>query len=195
MPKAKKPKPVVERWLPLETRRLILRDVRASDFDDIHEYATDPEVIRYMFWGPNTPAVTRKVLDGWLKEQQRWPRRSVSMAAEHRADGKMIGAVRLWVTDAKAGTGELGYSFNSRYWGRGLATEAARALIAVAFERMGLRRVIATCDTRNVGSWTVMERVGMRREATFKQDLKARDGWRDSYLYAVLAEEWRRRKG
>ncbi|HWA63395.1 MAG TPA: GNAT family protein [Caulobacteraceae bacterium] len=184
---------VRERWLPLETPRLILRDVRETDFDDIHAYATDPEVVRYMFWGPNTPEVTRKVLDGWLKDQRRWPRKVVNMAAEHRADGRMIGAVRFAVIDAKTGTCDFGYSFHRAYWNQGLATEAAGAVVDLAFGRLGLRRVFATCDARNTGSWRVMEKLGMRREACFRQDTRAQDGWRDTYLYALLADEWRAR--
>jgi ribosomal-protein-alanine N-acetyltransferase len=192
----KKPKlPDVAPWLPLVTPRLILRDARESDFDDVHEYAIDPMVVRYMDWGPNTKAETRGVLRRWVKEQQRWPRPLVGCVVEHKADRKVIGATRLAITDLASGTGDIGYSYNSAYWGRGFATEASRALLAVGFERLGLHRIFATCDTRNVGSWTVMQKLGMRREATFKQDVKARDGWRDSYLYAVLEEEWRGRKG
>jgi RimJ/RimL family protein N-acetyltransferase len=190
MPKLELPP---EPWLPLTTQRLILRDVREDDFDDIHEYAIDPMVIRYMFWGPNTPAVTRRVMRQWMKEQQRWPRKGVNVAVEHKADRRMIGAARLEIQDAKTGTCDLGYSFNRNYWGRGLATEAARALLDVAFGRLGMRRAYATCDVRNVGSWTVMQKLGMRREATFRQDAKAHDGWRDTYLYAILADEWRAR--
>lgn len=184
-------RPDARRWLPLETPRLILREVTPDDFDDIHEYATDPEVIRYMNWGPNTRRVTRSVLNGWIKDQRRWPRRIVNMAAHHKADDRMIGAVRFAVIDPKSLTCDFGYSFNRAYWNRGLATEAAGALVDLAFERLGMRRVFATCDARNTGSWRVMEKLGMRREALFRQDVAAHDGWRDTYLYAILKDEWR----
>jgi RimJ/RimL family protein N-acetyltransferase len=57
-------------WLPIETERLLLRDFREDDFDSIHAYATDPEVVRYMTWGPNTLEVTREVLDRNLERQK-----------------------------------------------------------------------------------------------------------------------------
>jgi len=60
----------------------------------------------------------------------------------------------------------------------------------VGFEVLGLRRIWAECDTRNAGSYGIMEKLGMRREAHLRQDKRSRDGWRDSYLYAILAEEW-----
>ena len=184
-------KPTIAKWVPLETPRLILRDIRDADYDDCHEYATDPEVIRYMNWGPNTHAITRKVIDGWLKDQRKWPRAVVNMAVEHRADAKMIGALRFAVLDRASGTCDFGYSFNRRYWNQGLATEAVTALLPIAFDTLGMHRMVATCDARNIGSWRVMEKLGMRREALFHRDVKAHDGWRDSYLYALLAEEWR----
>jgi ribosomal-protein-alanine N-acetyltransferase len=187
--------PPIAKWVPLETPRLILRDIRQSDWDDCHAYATDPEVIRYMNWGPNTPAVTTKVIGRWLREQQKWPRAVVNMAVEHRADGRMIGALRFAVIDKAALTCDFGYTFNRAYWNQGYATEAAGALLPLAFETLGLRRMLATCDARNTGSWRVMEKLGMRREALFRQDIKAHDGWRDTYLYALLADEWRAAKG
>lgn len=187
-------KPPVPRWLPLETDRLLLRDVREDDYGDIHDYATDLEVVRYMNWGPNTPEVTRTVLADWLRDQRRWPRPVVNMAAHHKADGRMIGAIRFAVLDPDTGLGDFGYSFNRAYWNQGFGTEAAGAVVDNAFARLGLRRMIATCDARNTGSWRVMEKLGMRREALFRQDTRAHDGWRDSYLYAILAEEWAARR-
>ena len=184
----RKPKPA--RWLPLETPRLILREPREGDFDDIQAYASDPEVVRYMNWGPNTHEITRTVLDGWLKEARRWPRRTVTMAVEVKAEDRLIGVVRFGLWDPAAGTGDFGYVFNRAYWNLGLCTEAASAVVDAAFRRMGMRRMLANCDVRNTGSWRVMGKLGMRREALFHHDVMAHDGWRNSYLYAILADEW-----
>ena len=62
-------------WLPLQTQRLILREFQGDDFDAIHAYGSDPEVARYMVWGPNTPQETRVFLDRALDAQAVWPRR------------------------------------------------------------------------------------------------------------------------
>ena len=64
----------MDRWFPLTTERLRLREFQATDEAEIHAYASDPEVVRYASWGPNTPADTRVVLDAWLLEQRHWPR-------------------------------------------------------------------------------------------------------------------------
>ena len=177
-------------WFPIRTERLLLREFTQGDFDDVHAYAIDPDVVRYMDWGPNTPDETQAALDRWFAAQASWPRADVNLAIEHVADRRVIGSIRLSVTDQTALTGDLGYSLASAYWRQGLGTEAARAMVMAGFEMLKLRRIWAECDVRNAGSYGIMEKLGMRREAHFRQDKRARDGWRDSYLYAILADEW-----
>jgi RimJ/RimL family protein N-acetyltransferase len=80
---------------------------------------------------------------------------------------------------------------NRKYWGHGYMTESACAILEVAFKQLKLHRVWATCDTRNRSSYRVMERLGMRREGLFVKDAMEKGEWRDTYLYAILAEEWR----
>jgi RimJ/RimL family protein N-acetyltransferase len=177
-------------WFPLRTERLLLRAFSQADFDDVHAYAIDPDVVRYMDWGPNSLEDTQAFLDRSFAAQLRWPRSDVNLAVQHLADDRVIGAIRLGVNDEAARTGDIGYSLSSTYWRQGLGTEAARAMVAAGFEVLGLHRIWAECDTRNTGSYGIMEKLGMRREAHFRQDKRARDGWRDSYLYAILAQEW-----
>ena len=177
-------------WFPLRTERLLLRAFRETDFDDIHAYATDDEVVRYMDWGPNTLDDTHAAVARFSEAQARWPRPDVNLAVEHVEDGRVIGSIRLGVNDEANQAGDLGYCLNRAYWRRGLATEAARAMIDTGFRVLGLHRIWADCDVRNVGSYSVMQKLGMRREAHFRKNKLVRDGWRDSYLYAVLAEDW-----
>jgi RimJ/RimL family protein N-acetyltransferase len=182
---------LLRRWFPIETRRLLLREFSAGDEADLHEYASDPLVPRYDAWEPSTREQTHERIQRRLHEQQYWPRDDVTLAAELRDEGKLIGSVRVWTVDEANATAEMGYSFNRRYWNRGFATEAAAALIERVFTGLNMHRVVATCDTRNVGSWRVMEKIGMRREGCFLKDKLQKGQWRDSYLYAMLASEWR----
>ncbi len=114
----------------------------------------------------------------------------MNLAIQHLADGRVIGSIRLSVSDEATRTADFGYSLASAYWRQGLGTEAARAMVAAAFEALGLHRLWAECDVRNAGSYGIMEKLGMRREAHHRRNKRARDGWRDSYVYAILAEEW-----
>jgi ribosomal-protein-alanine N-acetyltransferase len=177
-------------WFPIRTARLLLREFRESDFDDVHAYAVDPAVARFMDWGPNGRLETVEFMDRKRAEQANWPRDEVSLAIEHLADGRLIGSIRLAVSDRANLTGDFGYSLNSAYWRLGYATEAARAVVDVGFNLLGLHRIWAECDIQNVGSWRVMEKLGMRREGHFRDGKLIKGAWRDRYLYAVLAEEW-----
>jgi [ribosomal protein S5]-alanine N-acetyltransferase len=180
----------MDRWFPIDTERLVMREFRASDESDIHAYASDPEVVRLMIWGPNTPEQTRAFLQTVLKAQEQWPRASVSLAMELRSERRMIGAIELRTRDDANRTADIGYGLTRSYWGRGYMTEAVRAILDAAFRQLGFHRVWATCDPRNHASYRVMEKVGMRREAHFRKDAMKKGEWRDSYLYAILAEEW-----
>jgi ribosomal-protein-alanine N-acetyltransferase len=177
-------------WFPVETRRLRLRPFRTEDRDDVHAYGADPMVSRFMVWGPNTDAETDAFLGKALEAQSRWPRTDVGLAMELRSTGKVIGSIRLWVIDADQHTAEIGYTLARPQWRRGLTSEAAQALMSVGFETLGLHRIIATCDKRNRGSWGVMRKLGMRREGLLIQERKVKGAWRDTYAYAILADEW-----
>lgn len=101
-------------WLPLETPRLLLRPVRAEDADAIQAYAADPEVVRFMNWGPNTPEQTRAVLDGWLAAGRAWPCSTLDLALQPRGappdwGDALIGVARLSIVDAPNRTADFGY--------------------------------------------------------------------------------------
>jgi RimJ/RimL family protein N-acetyltransferase len=128
-------------------------------------------------------------MDRKLAEQGQWPRELVNLAMEHLADGRVIGSIRLTVGDPDNRTGDFGYTLHSGYWRQGLTTEASRAIVDVAFGRLGLHRLWADCDPDNLGSWGVMEKLGMRREARFRRNKLIKGRWTDSYVYALLAEE------
>lgn len=179
-----------ETWFPIRTERLLLRDFRPADFDDVHAYGGDPEVARYMPWGPNTPDETGEFLARTFEAQRTWPRLDFGLAIELCASGRVIGSTGFHLRDGPNRTVELGYCLNRDFWRRGIITEAARAMMGAAFGVLGLHRVFATCDVRNSGSFGVMEKIGMRREAHLRRDRQIKGEWRDTYLYALLADEW-----
>ena len=98
-----------------------------------------------------------------------------------------------WVSDPPNRGAWIGYCFNRRYWGRGYATEAARAVVDFGFASLGLHRIFATCAPENTASARVLEKLGMRREGHMARHKWVRGRGRDSCLYAVLEDEWRRR--
>jgi [ribosomal protein S5]-alanine N-acetyltransferase len=177
----------VKRGLPLETERLILRDFREEDWPAVQEYASDPEVVRYMFWGPNTEQQTKDFIRRVLAVQREQPRISYDIVMTNKADSRLIGACGLYLRSAENKEGEIGYVLNRRFWNQGYTTEAARRLVAFGFEELGLHRIYATCDPDNTGSFRVMEKNGMQREGCLRDHKLIKGTWRNSLLYSILA--------
>jgi [ribosomal protein S5]-alanine N-acetyltransferase len=175
---------------PIETPRLLLREFRRADEAAVHTYASDPEVTRYTSWGPNDSDQTRAVLEVWLAAQENWPRFAIPLAIELKAEQRLIGSSGFASIDPDTGTGIFGYVLQRDRWGRGYATEASQALLSFGFDTLGLHRIVATCDVENKASSRVLEKLHMRREGHFLKDAVKREEYRDSYLYALLEEEW-----
>ncbi|HEX3369190.1 MAG TPA: GNAT family N-acetyltransferase, partial [Candidatus Cybelea sp.] len=128
----------MEKWFPIRTARLLLREFRESDESDLHEYGSDSGVSRYVVWGPNTPKDTRDVLSSRIERQRIWPRKEVELAIELSKAEKIIGSISLVIQCDDDRIASLGYVINRQYWRRGYATEAADALLSRAFEELGL---------------------------------------------------------
>jgi RimJ/RimL family protein N-acetyltransferase len=176
----------------IETARLILRRFRESDLASFMAYRNDPEVARYQSW----ESITRRDAMHFIAEQSRREPGVVGkwfqFAAESKGDGILAGDCALLLLKSAPRIGEIGYTFARAYQGNGLATEAARAVIDYAFDTLGLNRVIATCDCRNLPSQALMERLPMRREGHFIQNIWFKGEWCDEFHYAVLRDEWKR---
>jgi RimJ/RimL family protein N-acetyltransferase len=176
--------------LPIRTARLRLRDFVVSDVDAVHAYASDADVTRFMFYGPRTEDETRHYLDRVIAAQTVTPRTLWELAIVRESDDRLIGACDL--TFARRGEADLGFILARDAWGHGYATEAARALVVAAFEGLGASRVFATCDVANHASAHVLEKAGLRREATLERHMFAKGRWWTSFLYAITVEHWTR---
>ena len=171
----------------LETERLILRPLVPSDFEAVHSWASNPENTRYMGWGPNSEDETRNFLS------QVKTGRDFAVALKETGM-KVIGSCGIYPND-QSDTADCGWILHKDYWKRGYGTELCGELIRYGFEDLKLRRIFAPCAAVNYGSCRVMERNGMRREATYVQAFWARvdEEWIDEARYAILAEEHFRR--
>jgi [ribosomal protein S5]-alanine N-acetyltransferase len=174
----------------IETPRLILREFTRSDRDQVHEYACDPEVSRYMEWGPNSLKETTMFLDQVMQNQREKPRYVHDFAVTLKDGGKLIGACGFRILPMDRQQAAIGYCYNRNYWRQGFGAEACRALIDYVFTNHQMHRLYATCDAENVGSAGVMLKCGMRQEAHFVQDKLIKERWRDTLLFAILRSEW-----
>ena len=177
--------------LPVRTERLVLRHPVPGDAEPLFSYYSDPDVALYLL----TPALDRREAEAEIR------RRVTRHAGEGRGpiltlvvelDGRMVGDLILMLQGPSYSQAEVGWVLDPRAAGRGIATEAARALVDLAFDHYGVHRVTAQLDARNHRSAALCERLGMRRESHKLRDFWSKGEWTDSCEYAVLAEEWRK---
>jgi RimJ/RimL family protein N-acetyltransferase len=177
---------------PLATERLLLRPFEPGDLDALVEIQGDPEVVRYLYFDARDRAELRGVL---TEKQTRTAIEkdgdALNLAAVLRDGGTLVGDVTLWLISEQHSLGEVGYILHPRHGGRGYATEATRALLALGFEQLGMHRIRGRLEARNTASARVLERVGMRREAHFVENEFVKGEWNDEVVYALLEREWR----
>jgi RimJ/RimL family protein N-acetyltransferase len=171
----------------LETDRLILRELSLDDFEAVHAYGSDPEVVEHVPWGPNTEPVTWAFLENALRKIAADPRQDFMYAVVAKDTGRLIGSVGIY-TDGHQGM--LGYAYAREAWGHGYATEAALAMIGMAFDVLLLRRVWASCDPDNTASARVLQKCGMTLEGRLRDDNDIRGRLRDTLVWGILVSEW-----
>lgn len=181
------------RTFPLITERLLLRPFTDDDLDALHDIQGRPDVARYLYWAPRSRDETREMLDR-VKRMTAIEEGSdaLRLAAVLPYSGTLIGDVSLQQISREHLQGEIGFVLHPDHQGRGYATEASAVLLRLGFEKLGLHRIIGRCDARNIASTRVMERLGMRREAHFRENEFVKGEWCDELVYAILAAEWAR---
>lgn len=175
----------------LETPRLSLRRFRAGDVDPFAAYRADPEVARYQGWDTCTKGEAAAFIDAQLARGPFEPGRWTQIAVELGEDGTLIGDCALRMESLASRQAEMGFTFARGYQGRGFATEAVSHLLTYAFARLGLHRVFAVADARNVRAIALVERVGMRREGAFLDAEWFKGEWVSTVVYALLETERR----
>jgi RimJ/RimL family protein N-acetyltransferase len=177
--------------LPIETERLTLRRFRISDAPALLALYGDPDVVRYLYSEPMQPdglveALFRRLRAPSLENEGDL----LELAAVLRATGQFVGAMTFFHRSTVHARGELGYTLLPRFTGQGLAQEGAAALLHIGFDLLGLHRMEGQCDARNLASAAVMQRIGMRQEAHFRENEFVKGEWTDAFVFAMLADEW-----
>jgi RimJ/RimL family protein N-acetyltransferase len=174
--------------LPIVTPRLQLRDFVTADFDAVYAYSSDPRVTKFLLFGPRDEESTAEYLDGLLASQVEVPRTRFELAVQETGSGRVIGACDLSLIERNVV--DLGYMLGLADWGKGYATEIARALVEAAFEGLRADRIISTVDVNNRASIRVLEKIGMRWEAVFRKHRRAKNRWWDCHLFVLPREVW-----
>jgi RimJ/RimL family protein N-acetyltransferase len=177
---------------PLETERLLLRAFEDGDFDAVYGMRSLPEVALHTYWEPQTEAEARDALEKRIGFRALRAEGDVlALAAVLKTTGEVIGDVILQWTSREHALGEIGFLVHPDHQGLGYATEMTRLLFRIAFEDVGLHRVIGRAEARNIASARVMEKLGMRREAHLVENEWVKGEWQSELVYAILDREWR----
>ena len=148
----------------LETKRLLLRLQVVADLDDLFALYCDPEITKYIPDAPRNQKETREELEWFLNGHPKHPELGL-WATIHKATGKFIGRCGLlpWIIEGRQEV-EVAYTIARKYWGQGLGTEVAQAILDYGFEELKLSRLICLIDPQNIASQKVAEKIGMTLE-------------------------------
>lgn len=183
---------MLEPSYPLRTSRLSLRPYELGDLAALHDMFGREDVCRYLPWGPMDIDQSRAKIEQRVQQTRiEADGDPLLLAAVDAESGRMIGEFMLLLKSAQSQQGEIGWCIHPDVQGRGLATEGAREMLRLGFDALGLHRIAAACDSRNVASLRVMERLGMRREGHLLESEFLKDEWIGEIVCAILESEWR----
>jgi len=177
---------------PLKSARLILRPMLEADFDHVHAYSTDPEVVKFMQWGPNTIEQSRNFMNTCFDNQKTDPRVTYDFAVVLADTAEFIGSITLRLMKVGSPLGEIGYCYSRSAWGKGYASEAAETLLRFAFDELCMQKISATCDPFNFASAKVLQKSGMKLEGYLRKHINMKGEWRDTLLFGCAREHLER---
>lgn len=202
----------------IETERLNLRFLRPDDADDLLEYQSHPEIVRYIPWPERTREQVEEALQKTINIGARelkntgdffvlaWELKDLgdsqfsnpstnakTVAINGYRPGKVIGQSNMSLRSTGDQFSDIGWATHQDFHRQGFAYEATHALMKYAFKNFPLHRIVADIDTRNPESAAMAEKLGMRREGEFKDAEFFKGAWCDMWLYAILKEEFAER--
>lgn len=178
--------------LPVETDRLLLRPFERSDIDSVSTYHALPSVQRYVV----ARTRDRSEIAGALNTMRQHvslqrPGDTLTLAMVRKGDKRLLGHVSLQWSDATAGQGEMRFIINPSFSGQGFAGEAIGAMLDLAFGHYKIHRVFVRCDGRNHHSAKLLQQIGMRLEAHYREHALFQGEWDEELHFAILDREWR----
>lgn len=177
--------------LPIETDRLLLRTFERADTPAVSRYHTLPSVQRYVVRATRYAedvAAAVEVMRGHTALQR--PGDTLTLAMVRKGDQALVGHVSLHWSDATAGQGEVRFIIDPAMAGNGFLSEALSALFDLAFNHFRIHRLFVRCDGRNRHSAKLMQKLGLRLEAHYREHALFQGEWDEELHFAILDREW-----
>ncbi len=173
----------------LETERLILRRLTLDDAPAMFDYASDPEVARYMEWEAHRTVEDSRAFILYAQQLAALGKAG-SWGIELRAARTLAGGISLDAWHLRDGRAEIAYAVARRCWNQGLMTEAVREVVAFGFRGLGLNRIEARVSVPNAASARVLEKAGFRFEGLLRQHMLKQGVFHDMRMYGILRGEY-----
>ncbi len=171
--------------LHLSTERLQLSLMTNQDFNNFAALQSEPSMMKYI--GPVLSEDELKAkFDDRIKPFQQDEGHWLTLNMHDKKSNRFVGSIGFKFCSIDNQRAELGYLVLPTFAGLGYTTEAAATIIEFLFEQVNVRKIVAQCTTVNIGSWKVMEKLGMRREAELTSDFYLNDIWYDGYAYGLI---------
>ncbi len=176
--------------LELHTERLLLRKILISDAESVFHYRSDSLTNKYQNWIPKTiedvSEFIKNKVSSIIDIKGTWYQLVIII----KESGELIGDAGMHFYDSENQQVELGCTLDKKYQGQGFASEAMDKIIKFLFTKMNKHRIIASMDPRNLDSIKLVERLGLRRAAHFKESILSDGVWVDDLIYAISQNEW-----
>jgi RimJ/RimL family protein N-acetyltransferase len=179
---------------PLVTERLTLRPLRVGDAEAMFRYRSDSEVALFQGWDPGTLDEVEAFVGSMAVVRPNTPGTWFQLAICRTETDELIGDIGMHFPEGRDHEAEFGITLAPEAQGAGFATEALSAVLDYLFGSLEKHRVFGSADPGNEASLRLMERVGMRREAHFRESLWFKGAWVDDVICAILDREWRERR-
>lgn len=178
---------------PLETERLWLRQFQVSDLEEFHAYRSDPRVAQYQGWDvPYDRETAQAFIEEMVNARPGIPGKWFQAAIELKTSQALVGDCAFHIVANDTRQAYIGFTVGAPHWRKGYAEEACRRLLEYLFGELNLHRVVAECDVMNTASFSLLERLGFRREAHLLENIWFKGAWGSEYHYAMLEREWKK---
>lgn len=178
----------------IKTKRLLIRRIILDDIPFLYSYRSNPLVSKFQNWAPTNIEETREFLMPILTQDRPSKGNWFQVGIYLIENNEMIGDIGIHILENPPSQAELGIAICPTHQKNGYAQEALRGVIDYLFSGLCIRRIIGSIDPRNISSISLVEKLGMRKEAHFVQSYWFKGEWADDVIFAILNTEWNNNK-
>ena len=174
----------------LETNRLIMREMTLDDVEFYFRHFNNDKIVEgSCFPGPKTLEAAKEELELYCINPFKG-NRGIRWGIVRKGDDNLIGTCGYYDWNKTACRAEIGYDLDPAHWGQGIMTEALCAVLKYGFEKMGLNRVQAIIDSKNIRSMKLVHRLGFKKEGVLRQRSYFNGQFLDDVCFSLLKKEW-----